>query len=132
MDISHLKTFVRSGTDLLLSHSTIEEYLCQEKLIYFAKKGGSKHSVALVGELNARIIQTILPLVVLGLLDSQKPDLLEAMSISLEAQIAAMVEKNQILDWLREDNTMKKITDRVISMGIAATQKDVSSQVITK
>ena len=124
-----MKTFVRSGTDLLLSHSTVDEYLPQEKLIYFAKREGNKPTVDLMGALNARIVQTILPIVVLGLLDSKKVDLLEAMSVNLEATIATVVEKSQIFDWLREARTMKKITDKVISLGIPSTLKDVATQV---
>ena len=124
-----MKTFVRSGTDLLLSHSTVEEYLSHERLIYFVKREGSKPTVGFMGELNARIIQTIMPIIVLGLLDSQKPNLLEAMSMNLEEQIATVVEKNQIMDWLKEERTMKKITDKVILMGIPLTQKDVATQV---
>ena len=72
----------------------------------------------------------VVPIIVLGLLSSKQSIILEAISSTLESQLTSIVEKNQILEWLKENTTMEKITEKIIGLNIPSIQKLQSSQVI--
>lgn len=124
-----MQTFVRIGTDLVLSHANMEECLCQEGLKYFCEDNKNFSPSAILEENQAKTIQMVVPIIVLGLLSSKQSIILEAISSTLESQLTSIVEKNQILEWLKENSTMEKITEKIICLNIPSLRKLQSSQV---
>ena len=125
-----MKSIVRVGTDLVLSHAKIEECFSQEAMLYFKdNQDNCKPTAASLEENQSKVIQIVIPMIILGFLSKREPNVLEAISSTLESQLPSIVEKNQILELLRDTSTMELITDKIICLNIPSLQNLQTTQV---